>query len=95
MTRLISDPFSKVLEKILFDQLNQYFENNNLFSNSQFGFRKNRGTVDAVLEFTDFIHTCFEEGKIGVASFLDLSKAFDCVNHEILIKKIAVLQTTL
>jgi retron-type reverse transcriptase len=53
----------------------------------QFGFRKNRSTEHAILELTDKISKAIDEGKYTLGIFLDLSKAFDTVNHEILIKK--------
>ena len=82
--------FSKILEKVLFNQLYSYFKQNKLFSSSQFGFRKGRNTTDAVLTLVNSILECFEKKEYGIASFLDLSKAFDCVSHSLLLRKLYV-----
>ena len=79
---------SKVFERIVHMQLFQYFTDNNLFYNHQYGFRKNHSTETAVLELIDRIHTDLEEKKLPIAFFLDLSKAFDTIDHKILIKKL-------
>ena len=80
--------FSKILEKLLYIQLGNFFENNQLFADSQFGFRKVRSTTDAALSLTNTILQCFEKHEFGVISLLDLAKAFDCVSHDILLKKL-------
>lgn len=78
--------FSKILEGILNDQLITYFEQNNLFSESQFGFRSGRSTTDAILELTSYINEGFEGKSYVGANFYDLTKAFDCVNHNNLLR---------
>ena len=69
-------------------RLINYVEKHRILSEHQFGFRKNRSTEHAILELTDKISKAIDEGKYTVGIFLDLSKAFDTVNHEILIKKL-------
>lgn len=63
-------------------------DKNKVLSNHQYGFRKNRSTEHAVVELTDKISKAINEGKYTIGIFLDLSKAFDTVNHEILLKKL-------
>ena len=65
-----------------------YFIDNNLLYDSQYGFRKFHSTEFAALEFTDKIVTNLDQGKLPVAIFLDLSKAFDTIDHSILIHKL-------
>ena len=61
-------------------------ENNILFEN-QFGFRKQNSTVHALIQITEQITSLIENGKYGCGIFIDLRKAFDTVNHAILLRK--------
>ena len=61
---------------------------NNILSSSQFGFRSGASTEHALLKFTDDILKSFDDNKVGIATFMDLSKAFDCIDHNILLTKI-------
>ena len=79
---------SKVFEKIIYNQLYQYFDSYNLFYKSQYGFRKNHSTELAALELIDRIICNLDKGNVPVAIFLDLSKAFDTLDHLILLKKL-------
>ena len=79
---------SKVFEMLLNTQICKYFEDNSLFAESQFGFRKSRSTTDAVLSFVARCLDGFETGNSVCGSFFDLSKAFDTVSHSILLKKL-------
>ena len=80
---------SKVFEKILYNQLYQYFDSNNLFYKIQYGFRKNHSTELAALELIDRIKCDLDKGNVPVAIFFDLSKAFDTLDHLILLKKLS------
>ena len=79
---------SKVLERIVYDQLYEYFNENKLVYDSQYGFRKLHSTELAALEITDRLTENMDKGKISITIYLDLSKAFDTLNHEILLDKL-------
>ena len=82
---------SKILERIVADQLPEYLETNRLISNTQHGFRSKLSTETALLAITEEIYENIDSNKISLLSLLDLSKAFDSVNHEFLLKKMQVL----
>ena len=80
--------FSKVYEKELQLQIVDYFTTNSLFCENQFGFRKGRSTEDAVLTFHDRIKQMLDNRQTPFAVFLDLSKAFDTIDHDLLLRKL-------
>ncbi len=80
--------FSKIIEKIMSIRLLNYIEHHNLFSNSQFGFRKNHSTIHPMVLFDNFISDAVNNKKYALAIFCDLRKAFDTVDHSILIQKL-------
>ena len=82
---------SKILEKIIAEQLSRYLEFNNLLSNAQHGFRPKLSTETALLKISDKIYNNMDNKKISLLLLLDLSKAFDSVNHEILLRKCQIL----
>ena len=79
---------SKVFEKIIFLQLYDYFSDNFIFHPSQYGFRKGHSTEYAAAELIDKIFAGFSEGEQSIALFMDLSKAFDTLDHDILLYKL-------
>lgn len=80
--------FSKLLEKLMYKRLIKFVDKNKILSNQQYGFRKSRSTEFAIIEVIDKITKAIDQGKYTIGIFLDLSKAFDTINHEILIKKL-------
>ena len=80
--------FSKIFEKIVAKQLITYLENINFFYDLQFGFRKSHSTFHALLAFLNDVSTALNDEDIALVTWIDVSKAFDSVNHEILFKKL-------
>ena len=78
---------SKILEKVIANQLMSYLETNKLLSNHQHGFRSNLSTESALMQVTDKLYDNIEKKKVSLLLLLDLSKAFDSVSHDILINK--------
>ena len=79
---------SKVLKKIIYQQLYAHFDNSTLFFEGQYGFRKGLFTEMASLELVDRIVYFIDNGDTPIGIFLDLSKAFDTLNHNILLHKL-------
>ena len=80
--------FSKILEKIVYKRLYSFFSRFNLFSNSQFGFRKGHSTSHANCLLIDRVTAAFEKKLTTLGIFLDLSKAFDRIDYKILLHKL-------
>ena len=78
--------FSKLLERRMISRLSKFIDKNKILSKHQYGFRKNRSTEHALTDFIDKITKAIDEGKYSIGIFLDLSKAFDTIDHKILIK---------
>ncbi|CAK1581342.1 unnamed protein product [Parnassius mnemosyne] len=79
---------SKLFEKIILDQMLSFFTINKLLHNNQFGFTRGRSTTDAGVELIKHIFCAWENSEDALGIFCDLSKAFDCVHHETLIRKL-------
>ena len=80
--------FSKIFEKLVHKRMTSFISQYNLIKPNQFGFQKNKCTSDAILEFLENVYDSFNENKYYLAIFLDFSKAFDTICHDILLKKL-------
>ena len=80
---------SKVFEKIVYDQLYQYLNDNQLLSSCQSGFRSLHSTLTALLEATNSWSVNIDNGFLNGVVFIDLKKAFDTIDHEIILRKLS------
>ena len=76
---------SKTFERIIHNQMYDYFNDNNLLAEQQYGFRKLHSTEFAAVKLADYISKQMESGKIPCSLYIDLSKAFDTLCYDILL----------
>ena len=80
---------SKVFEKIVYDQLYQYLNDNKLLSSCQLGFCSLHSTLTALLEATNSWSVNINNGFLKGVVFIDLKKALDTIDHEIILRKLS------
>ena len=78
----------KIFERVIFDQLLGYFTNNNLLCLEQFGFRPGHSTELAALRLVDHLITQMDSCRVPTNIYIDFSKAFDTLNHGVLLQKL-------
>lgn len=79
---------SKILERCIAERISEYLESNKLLTDRQFGFRSGLGTASGIANLVSFISEAFHAGKFVNTMFCDLSKAFHCVSHDLLSRKL-------
>ena len=84
---------SKILERTVYKRLINFLNKFNILSNNQYGFRKNGSTTYALIQLYDKRSDAIDQGKVTLGLFIDLSKAFHTVNHDILVAKLEFLLT--
>ena len=82
---------SKVFEREVFRQLYGYLSSNSFLSKFQSGFRPKHSTLSALIQMCDNLLKNMDDGRLNCVVFLDIRKAFDSINHEILINKMHTL----
>jgi len=78
----------KILERLMYNQLEAFLIRYNILFKSQYGFRGGHSTIHAVTDFVGKINEALEKGELCYGIFCDLSKAFDTINHDILLEKL-------
>jgi hypothetical protein len=81
--------FSKILEKIMYNRLLKYLNSHKVLVQNQYGFRERHSTYMALLKLVDDISEQMDNKNYSIGVFIDLSKAFDTINHSLLLKKLA------
>ncbi len=80
--------FSKLFEKLMYKRLYRFLEVHNIIYSLQFGFQENRSIDHALISMTESIRNTLDCRKFGCGIFINLQKAFDTVNHQILLSKL-------
>ena len=79
---------SKIIEKIVANELHDYLESNDILYKFQFGFQPGKSSIHPLLHITNYIADAFNNDEVVVGIFLDFKKAFDLVDHSILLMKL-------
>ena len=80
--------FSKIMEKLMASRLNEFLVSHEIIHSNQFGFRSGYSTSHSLISIVETIRKSLDNNMFGCGVFIDLKKAFDTVNHEILLEKL-------
>ena len=80
--------FSKVIERVVHTQLSTHLDNINYLYSHQYEFRRGRSTTQAIAQLNNWVLESMDEGKVTGLLFVDISKAFDSINHKVLLDKL-------
>ena len=81
---------NSVLERIMYNRLHNFLNENEILNDKQFGFRAGYSVEHAILEPIDEVSNAFDNNNFVLGVFIDLSKAFDTLDHNILLEKLSI-----
>ena len=84
--------FSKIMEKLMYNRLISFIKKHDILCHHQYGFQTGKSTELAINSLLGNVINAFEEKKKNICVFLDFAKAFDTVNHQILLKKCTIME---
>ncbi len=82
---------SKILERSVFNQIYKFLNDNSLLSKHQSGFRPKHSTLTTLIQMCDTLYENMDNGQLSGVVFLDIRKAFDSIDHTILLQKMNVM----
>ena len=80
--------FEEIIEKLVYKRVQSFLGKHNVLYKYQYGFRTNFSLTHALLNVLNYIHTALDEGQYVFGIYIDVKKAFDTVNHNILLTKL-------
>ena len=80
--------FSKILEKVVYNRIINHLNQNNLLGSSQYGFRAGHSCEHALIDLQEVLLDNISNNRHSIGIFLDLSKAFDVIDHKTLLYKL-------